>query len=89
MFDEPFLELEFGRLYTLDLHGKTLEEARAELVHAINSLDVFYKGILIIHGYHQGVVLKNFVRNKFEHKNILKKVKLDASRTIFLLDWEI
>lgn len=87
MFDDGFLELEFGKLFTLDLHGKTLEEAKSDLLHTLNSLDIFYKGVLVIHGYHKGTVLKNFVRNNFEHKNIYKKIKVDASRTVLLLDW--
>ena len=87
MFDDGFLELEFGKLYTLDLHGRTLDEARAELIYTLNSLDTCYKGVLVIHGYHSGTVLKNFVRDKFEHKNIYKKVKVDASRTVILIDW--
>ena len=74
MFDDAFLELEFGKLYTLDLHGKTLEEARAELIYTLNSLDIFYKGVLVIHRYHGGTVLKNFVRDQFENKNIYKKM---------------
>lgn len=87
MFDDAFLELESGKLYTLDLHGKTLEEARAELIYTLNSLDIFYKGVLVIHGYHGGTVLKNFVRDQFEYKNIYKKIKVDASRTVILIDW--
>lgn len=87
MFDEPFLELEYGKLYTLDLHGETLEEARADLIYTLNSLDIFYKGVLIVHGYHKGQVLKNYIRDKFEHKNVYKKIKVDASRTLLLVDW--
>lgn len=87
MINDAFLELEYGKLFELDLHEKTLEEAKSELLHALNSLDIFYKGVLVIHGYHKGTVLKNFVRNKFEHENIYKKIKVDASRTLILLDW--
>lgn len=84
---DAFLELEYGKLYTLDLHGKTLEEAKAELVYCLNSLDIFFKGVLIIHGYHMGQVLKNFVRNDFNDRRVYKKIKVDASRTILLIDW--
>ena len=86
MLYDPFLELEYGKLYTLDLHQKTKEEARAELVYALNRLDIFYKGLLVIHGYHKGKVLKNFIRKEFDHKNIKKKINIDASRTLILLD---
>lgn len=87
MIDDAFLELEYGKIFELDLHEKTLEEAKSELLYTLNSLDVFYKGVLVIHGYHKGTVLKNFVRNRFEHENIYKKIKVDASRTLLLLDW--
>lgn len=89
MFDDAFLELEFGKLYVLDLHEKTLEEAKSELIYTLNSLDIFYKGVLVIHGYHKGTVLRDFVRNDFKHKNIYKKVKVDASRTVIMIDWGV
>ena len=73
--------------FILLTYGKTLEEARAELIYTLNSLDIFYKGVLVIHGYHCGTVLKNFVRDQFEYKNIYKKIKVDASRTVILIDW--
>lgn len=88
MYDEPFLELYYGKLYTLDLHGKTLEEAKAELIYTLNTIDVFYKGIIVIHGYHKGRVLKDFVRKNFESKYIYKRVNLDAARTILLINLE-
>ncbi len=85
MYDDIFLELNYGKLYQLDVHGLSLEEAKAEIVHTINLIDIDYKGILVVHGYHKGVVLKNFIRNKFEHKNVYKKVNLDVGRTILLV----
>ena len=84
---DTFLELEYGKLYELDLHGKTLEEARASLIHIVSQIDNPYKGILVIHGYHKGRVLKNYIRNELSHKLILKKIKLDAARTILLLNF--
>ena len=83
---DAFLELEYGKLYYLDLHGQTKEEAHASLIHLFRTIDNSYKGILAVHGFHQGRVLKNYIRNEFTHKNLYKKIKLDASRTILLLD---
>lgn len=83
-----FLEIEYGKLFVLDLHGQVLEEAKANLIHTLNTIDVFYKGVLVVHGYHQGTVLKNFVRKEFEHKNIYKKINVDASKTILLINLE-
>ena len=82
-----FLELDYGKLFSLDLHGLTLEEARATLIHTLTTIDNSYKGILIIHGYHKGRVLKDYIRDKFMHKNVYEKVHLDASRTILLLSF--
>ena len=82
-----FIELHYGKTETLDVHGLTKEEAKAEILHKINSLDVFVKGLLITHGYHKGVVLKNFVRKEFVHKNVYSIVNVDASRTLLLLDF--
>ena len=79
-----FLELDYGKLFALDLHGQTLEEARANLIHTLTTIDNSYNGLLIIHGYHKGRVLRDYIREKFKHKNVYKKVHLDASRTILL-----
>ena len=35
---DMYIELYYGKYLTLDLHGKTILEAEAELVHAINSM---------------------------------------------------
>lgn len=85
---EAFLELHYGKLFKLDLHGMILEEAKSELLNMLHHIDVCYKGILIVHGYHKGTVLKNYIRKEFEHRNVYEKVFVDASQTILLLDME-
>lgn len=87
LFIDTFLELEYGKLYTLDLHGQTLDEARASLINLLSHIDNTYSGILVIHGYHKGRVLKDYIRNNFKNNLIYKKVNLDASRTILLLSF--
>ena len=82
-----FLELKYGKIKEIDIHGLTKEEARAELIYQIEKTDVFVKALLITHGYHSGVVLKNFLRKEFVHKNIAQKVNVDASRTLFILNY--
>lgn len=81
-----FLEIKYGKIYELDVHGLSLEEAKAEILHTLNKIDVFIKGVLITHGYHKGTVLKDFIRNTFSHKWVYKKVNIDASRTLLLVD---
>ncbi len=83
-----FLELTYGKIYPLDVHGLSLEEAKSAIIYTLNTIDVFYKAILITHGYHRGTVLKNFIRKNFTHKNVWKKINVDASRTLLLVKVE-
>lgn len=80
-----FIKLEYGKYYDLDLHGKTLEEAQAELIYVINSVDLSYKSILVVHGFHLGTVLKDYIRDKFTHDGVAQKVNIDAGRTLLVL----
>lgn len=81
-----FIELHYGKYYLADLHGCTVEEARAELIYLINSLDYSYKNILVVHGYHLGTSLKKFVRDKFTHTLVIGKVNIDAGTTLLRLE---
>ena len=80
-----FIKLEYGKYYQLDLHGKTLDDAYAELIYTINSLDLSYKSILVVHGYHLGTALKDYIRDKFTHDGVIEKVNIDAGRTLLRL----
>ena len=82
-----FLELKYGKINELDIHGLTKEEARSEIIYNIEKCDICTKGLLVTHGYHKGVVLKNFLRKEFVHKNVYKVVNVDASRTLLLLSF--
>ena len=84
-YTDTFLELEYGKLYNIDLHGLTLDDARASLINLLMHIDSSYKGIIIVHGYHKGRVLKDYFRKTFTHSMVYKKVNLDAARTIYLL----
>lgn len=79
-----YIELYYGKYVTIDLHGKTIAEAQAELLHAINSIDANLS-LLVVHGYHSGISLKNFVRENFKHPLIESKVNIDAGRTLIKL----
>lgn len=82
---DMFVELEYGKYDVLDLHGKTIEDAKAELLHAIASADIEVKAILVVHGFNLGTKLKKFVREQFEHKLVDEKVNIDAGRTLLKL----
>ena len=73
---------------TLDLHGLTRDEAEFEINRALNLVDSNVYALEIIHGYHKGKVLKNLVRNEYNHVIIKKKINLDAARTLFVLDFD-
>ena len=59
---------------TLDLHDMQEDEARFYLEQAIDTATEDIKEIVVIHGYRQGHVILNMVRNEFKHKRIDKKV---------------
>ena len=71
----------------LDLHGLTYEEANFELLRCLQLVDTHVRAIEIVHGYHNGTVLKKLVRNEFKHNLIAKKIPIDASRTLYVLDF--
>ena len=83
-----FLELDYGKLYDIDLHGLTLDEAKASLIHLLSTIDNSYNGINVVHGYHNGKVLRDYIRDKLSHPLVYKKVKIDAARTILLLKFD-
>ncbi len=85
MIPDTFIEYYYGKYSEVDLHNLTKEEARADLVYAVETQDFDVKCLVVIHGYHGGTVIKNFVRKEFSHSLIEKKISLDAGRTIFVL----
>lgn len=85
MVPDKFLEFYYGNYKIVDLHRLTKEDAKIELINAINSADINIKCLVIVHGYHGGTVIKNLVRNEFSSEYISEKINLDAGRTIFIL----
>lgn len=80
-----FIKLEYGKYFQLDLHGKSLDDAYSELIYIIDSLDLSYKSILVVHGYHLGTALKDYIRDRFAHDGVVGKVNIDAGRTLLRL----
>lgn len=73
----------YGNILKVDLHGLSKEEAKAEIFHTLNSVDIRYDGIIFIHGYHGKNVLKNLVRQEIQHPIISKIVNLSAGETAY------
>ena len=85
MVPDIYIEYYYGKYATVDLHNLTKEEAKVDLIYAIETQDYDIKCLVVIHGYHGGTVIKNLVRKEFSHKLIEKKVPFDAGRTIYVL----
>ena len=85
MVPDAFLEYYYGKYNTVDLHNQTKEDARINLIYAIETADFDIKALVVIHGYHGGTIIKNLVRKEFNHEIIAEKINLDAGRTIFML----
>ncbi len=85
MVPDKFLEFYYGEYKIVDLHRLTKEDAKIELINAINSADINIKCLVIVHGYHGGTVIKNLVRKEFQSEFIQEKINLDAGRTIYKL----
>lgn len=85
MVPDKFLEFYYGNYKIVDLHRLTKEDAKIELINAINSADINIKCLVIVHGYHGGTVIKNLVRKEFLSEYISEKINLDAGRTIYVL----
>ena len=64
MIPDEFLEFYYGKYKVVDLHRLTKEEAKIELINAMNTTDVDVKCLLVVHGYHGGTVIKNLVRKR-------------------------
>jgi len=85
MVPDEFLEFYYGKYRVVDLHTLTKEDAKIELLNAINTTDADIKCLVIVHGYHGGTVIKNLVRKEFQSDFIDEKINLDAGRTIYKL----
>ena len=59
---------------TLDLHGYTLDDAKVELDNFINFVDKDTDEVHVVHGYHSGNAIKNYLKHDFRHKRVQKKL---------------
>jgi len=48
---------------TIDIHGYGVQQAKKEIEQLIASCSQDIKEIIVIHGYHSGNVLKDFIRS--------------------------
>lgn len=70
---------------TLDLHGKTQYQARIALEAQLRRSRGVYR-IRVIHGYHNGTVLRDLVRGEFaSHSSVLRIEMVSESATDLIL----
>ena len=73
---------------TIDVHGMTKIEAQKAIEQAIKNAPNNCDTLTVIHGYHSGTELKNFIqsRNGIRSKRIeRKKYTMNQGETIFVL----
>lgn len=69
---DPFLVLKYGKIVEVDVHGLGLEDARAEVLYYLNTVDVDVKGFLVVHGYHKGTAIKTGLETNLLTRGLLK-----------------
>lgn len=62
------------KIQTVDLHNMEVWEAARYLTQVLNELPSDISEVQVIHGYHRGTVLAVWLRKKFRHKKIAKKI---------------
>ncbi len=63
-----------GYNLTVDIHGMTVAEARKALTDILNKCDKGTHEIDVVHGYHGGTALLNFVRKEFKHPRLVRRI---------------
>ena len=87
MIPDTFIEYYYGKYKVIDLHNLIKEDAKINLIYAVEGADSDIKCLVVVHGYHGGVVIKKLVRDEFKHPRVSEKINLDAGRTIFKLKY--
>lgn len=59
----------------VDLHGFTKEQARVALDAALKRADLSVYVLHVIHGYHGGTELRDFVRKHYKNHEKIKRVE--------------
>lgn len=73
-----------GGIVEIDLHGKNEYQARVSIDAALRRARTGTYRLRIIHGYHNGTVLRDMVRREYAGR-VLRVVPLDQGRTDLVL----
>jgi DNA-nicking Smr family endonuclease len=63
-----------GDILEVDIHGMTSKEAKRDLEQLLSRADKNIKEVRIVHGYHNGQVLRDMVRRQLKHPRIASKL---------------
>lgn len=75
-----------GNVIEVNLHGLTAPDAKRQLEQFLSRLDAGAEELVIIHGYNNGQVLRDMVRNQLKHPRIKAKLlSLNPGQTRILL----
>lgn len=73
-----------GGIVEIDLHGKNEYQARVTIDAALRRARTGTYRLRIVHGYHNGTVLRDMVRREYAGR-VLRVVALDQGRTDLVL----
>lgn len=75
-----------GNVIEVNLHGLTAPDAKRQLEQLLSRLDAGAEELIVIHGYNNGQVLRDMVRNQLKHPRIQAKLlSLNPGQTRILL----
>ena len=75
-----------AKVEELDLHGYTYDDAVIEIDSFLSFVGKDVDEVHIIHGYHSGNAIKNYIKHELRHKRLKKKVySLNQGVTILQL----
>lgn len=75
-----------GNTMDADIHGMTAREAKRALEQLLSAAGKDVVEIRVIHGYHNGQILRDMVRKQLKHPRIASKlVSLNPGETRLIL----
>lgn len=75
-----------GNTVEVDIHGLTESDAKRQLEQFLSRADASLQEVVVIHGYHNGQILRDMVRLKLKHPRIRSKlISLNPGATRLLL----
>lgn len=75
-----------GNIMEVNLHGLTAPDAKRQLEQLLSRMNGGVEELVVIHGYHNGQVLRDMVRNQLKHPRIKAKLlSLNPGQTRILL----